>query len=211
MSNLAKKLESKFLVIDGPDGAGKTTQIELLKDFLQQSGLEVCQIRDPGGTVIGDRIREILLDRNHDRMCVECEMLLYMASRAQLAHELIRPALERGACVLSDRYISATVAYQGAGGADVKAIQTAGRIAVGGTMPDLTIVLDIESHLGLSRAKQVGQADRIESRALEYHQKVREMFLTQANDAPDRFAVVAAEGTIQDVQERLRETLASRF
>ena len=135
MDDLSKKLVGKFIVIDGPDGAGKTTQAMLLAEHLRAGGLEVRLVRDPGGTAIGDRIRQILLDRTHGEMAVECELMLYMASRAQLAAEIIRPALAAGQCVLSDRYISSTIAYQGAGGANPEAIRQAGRIAVGQTWP----------------------------------------------------------------------------
>ena len=122
MSRPLDTLAGKFIVIDGPDGAGKTTQAKLLAGFLIESGLEVQRIRDPGGTEIGDEIRTILLDNRHHKMSVQCELMLYMASRAQLAQEVIAPALAEGTCVLGDRYVSSTIAYQGAGGADVAAI-----------------------------------------------------------------------------------------
>ncbi len=133
---LAKKLAGRFLVIDGPDGAGKSTQAGLLAEHLRAGGAAVRLVRDPGGTAIGDRIRQVLLDRAHGEMAVECELMLYMDSRAQLAAEVIRPALAGGMCVLSDRYISSTIAYQGAGGMDPDAIRQAAKIAVGPAWPD---------------------------------------------------------------------------
>ncbi len=208
MSDLSDRLREKFIVIDGPDGAGKTTQAMLLAEFLQRQGTSVCAVCDPGGTPIGDRIRRILLDREHDEMSVECELMLYMASRAQLAAEVIRPALEEGRCVLCDRYISSTIAYQGAGGADVQAIRAVGRAAVGNTWPDLTIILDIDSQEGLIRAGRGGDADRIESKNLEYHRKVRELFLSQARDQPGSYAVIDASGGVDEVQQRLRDAIA---
>jgi dTMP kinase len=207
MSDPAGKLAGKFIVIDGPDGAGKTTQAQLLAEFLTESGLEIARIRDPGGTAIGDEIRTILLDRKHHKMSVQCELMLYMASRAQLASEVIAPALTAGKCVLGDRYVSSTIAYQGAGGADVQAITQAARIAVGTAMPDLTVILDIDSQLGLARAAREGQADRIESKHIDYHRKVREIFLDQARNAPDRFTVISGEGSVDDIQQQLRNTL----
>ncbi|MDP6635816.1 MAG: dTMP kinase [Phycisphaerae bacterium] len=207
MSNLADTLAGKFIVIDGPDGAGKTTQAKLLAEFLTNSGLDVQRIRDPGGTAIGDEIRTILLDNRHHRMNVQCELMLYMASRAQLAQEIIAPALAAGKCVLGDRYISSTIAYQGAGGADVEAITQAARIAVGTVMPDLTVILDIDSEIGLARAAREGQADRIESKQIEYHRKVRELFLCQAQSDPHHFAVIPADGSIDQIQLQLRDTL----
>jgi len=207
MTNPLGKLAGKFIVIDGPDGAGKTTQAQLLSEFLSESGLDVCRIRDPGGTAIGDQIRGILLDRRHGRMSVQCEMMLYMASRAQLAYEVIVPALADGKCVLGDRYVSATVAYQGAGGADIEAITHAAAIAVGDTMPDLTVILDIDPQVGLDRAARDGQADRIESKHIEYHRKVREIFLSQARNRPGYFTVIPGDGSIDKIQQQLRDTL----
>ena len=207
MSSPVEQLAGKFIVIDGPDGAGKTTQAQLLAEFLSESGLDIARIRDPGGTTIGDEIRAILLDRKHRQMSVQCELMLYMASRAQLASEVIVPALAEGKCVLGDRYVSSTIAYQGAGGANVEAITQAARIAVGAVMPDLTVILDIDSELGLTRAAREGQADRIESKHIEYHRKVREIFLSQARNQPDRFTVISGEGSVDDIQQQLRNTL----
>lgn len=206
------KLAGKFIVIDGPDGAGKSTQIKLLGQWMSQCGLSVREVRDPGGTAIGDRVRSILLDRSHGEMSVQCELMLYMASRAQLAVEVIRPALSAGHCVLCDRYISATVAYQGAGGADVEAIRKVGELAVGGLWPDLTVVLDIDSELGLARAGRAsGGHDRMEAKGLDFHRRVRKLFLQQAQQCPDRFAVIDAAGSVEAVQRRLRTEVERRF
>lgn len=209
MSGLDEQLAGKFIVIDGPDGAGKTTQAQLLAEFLTQSGLDVARIRDPGGTEIGDEVRTILLNRKHHKMSVPCELMLYMASRAQLAFEVIAPALASGKCVLGDRYVSSTIAYQGAGGADVQAITDAARIAVGDAMPDLTVILDIDSELGLARAAREGQPDRIESKHIEYHRKVREIFLAQARKQPERFTVIDGSGSVDEIQQQLRQTLGA--
>lgn len=203
MGKLSDKLAGRFVVIDGPDGAGKSTQAELLAEHLRAGGLEVTLVRDPGGTAIGDRIRQILLDRAHGEMAVECELMLYMASRAQLAAEVIRPALAAGQCVLSDRYISSTIAYQCAGGADPESVRQAGRIAVGQTWPDLTVILDLPSDAGLTRAGRADGHDRMEAKGLEFHRRVRELFLQQARQEPGRFTVVDASGSIDEVQTRL--------
>jgi dTMP kinase len=205
MNEFFEKLRGRFLVVDGPDGAGKSTQIDLLARYLRDGGLELCQVRDPGGTAIGDKIRAILLDRAHDEMSVRCELMLYMASRAQLAHQVIQPALDAGKCVLGDRYISSTVAYQGAGGVGIEEIFQAGQIAVGKTWPDLTIILDVSAETGLARIK--GGHDRIEAKALDFHRRVRELFLRQAADCPSRFAVVDATVDIAQVQQRIRRTV----
>ncbi len=195
-------------MIDGPDGAGKSTQIGMLAEFLRGRGLEVAQTRDPGGTAVGDRIRAVLLDNAHAEMAVACETMLYMASRAQLVSEVIRPALARGVCVLCDRFVSSTIAYQGAGGADPEEIRRVAEVAVGGVGPDLTVILDLGHDEGLRRAAGRAKQDRMESKGDQFHQRVREMFLAQAYAQPDKFAVIDAAGAAEQVQTRLRDELA---
>ena len=204
---LAPKLAGAFIVLDGPDGAGKSTQLSLLAERLTASGVDVCRLRDPGGTAIGDRIREILLDRKHDGMSVECELMLYMASRAQLAAEHIRPALTAGLCVLCDRFISSTIAYQGAGGADTETIRRIGQAAVGDAWPDLTVVLDVDVEIGMSRLS--GEPDRMESKSTDFHRQVRDVFLRQADDDPGRFAVVDARGDIEQTHAHVVSAIAA--
>jgi len=216
MKDLPQRLSGKFIVLDGPDGAGKSTQLSMLAEFLRGQSVDVIVARDPGGTAVGDRIRAILLDRVHEEMSVRCELMLYMASRAQLADQVLRPALAAGRCVLCDRYVSATIAYQGAGGIDAAMIRQVAEVAVGGSTasspqsglwPDLTIILDIPSEEGLSRSGKGGGKDRMESKALEFHRKVRESFLHQASESPEKFAVVDASGDVEQVQRRLRRVL----
>jgi dTMP kinase len=207
MDRLPEKLAGRFIVLDGPDGAGKSTQMALLASWLRDQGVRTVLAIDPGGTAIGQRIRQILLDRAAGEMDITCEMLLYMASRAQLVAEIIRPGLSAGACVLCDRYISSTLAYQGAGGADVETIRTIGDLAVGHTWPDLTIILDVEPQKGLARVDR--DLDRIEARGLEYHRRVRELFLRQAAGDPAHFTVVDGSGDPLSVAQRLREVISN--
>ena len=134
-----------FLVLDGPDGGGKTTQAARLADWLRERGFDVVACRDPGGTELGNRLRSILLDRHAVPISIRAEMLLYMASRAQMVEEVIRPALEAGHVVVCDRFLLATIVYQGhAGGLDPSEIAAVGKAATGGLFPDLTIVLDVD-------------------------------------------------------------------
>jgi dTMP kinase len=173
-----------FLTLDGPDGGGKTTQAARLADWLRARGFEVVTCRDPGGTAIGERIRPIILERASGHLALRAEMLLYMACRAQLVEEVIRPALESGRVVVSDRYLLANLAYQGdGGGLPVAEIAAVGRAATGGLLPDLTIVLDIDPRAARDR---IGPArDRIEDRPDEYHDRVRGGFLRAARGGPD--------------------------
>ncbi len=208
MSELADKLAGKFIVIDGPDGSGKSTQLKLLADALGAAGLEVTETRDPGGTAIGDKIRHILLDNDHTDMAIGCEILLYMASRAQLMEQVIAPAMKQNHCVLCDRWVSSTVAYQVADGtATADDILSIYELALHKVTPDLTIIVDIPPETGLTRL--TGEPDRIESKGLEFHRKVRQLFLDQAKGSPERFAVVEAAGDINEVRQRMIETVGN--
>jgi dTMP kinase len=173
-----------FLVLDGPDGGGKSTQAGRLADWLRSLGRDVVTCRDPGGTALGERLRAILLERAAVNISLRSEMLLYMASRAQLVEEVIAPALAAGGVVVSDRYLLANIVYQGsAGGLLEEEIALVGMVATGGLLPDLTIVLDIAPDTASAR---VGPArDRIEDRPLFYRERVRAGYLAAARGEPD--------------------------
>lgn len=205
MSDLAEKLAGKFIVLDGPDGSGKTTQLGLLADWLGQAGLAVLTTRDPGGTDIGERIRAILLDPKCHEMAVGCEVMLYMASRAQLMAEVIGPSLKKNQCVLCDRWVASTFAYQVAAGTRPENVLRAYKAALLDTWPDLTVILDLPAEAGLARL--AGSPDRMESKVLAFHRKVRELFLAHAAGAPQRFAVVDAAGDVDGIAARIRELL----
>ena len=207
MSQLSDNLTGRFVVIDGGDGTGKSTQLKRLASRLRADGLNVCTARDPGGTAIGERIRGVLLDSDHHEMTPVCETMLYMASRAQLVAEVIAPALAAGACVLCDRFVSATIAYQGAGGVDADSIRRVAEVAIGSTRPGLTVILDLPSDVGLGRLD--GAPDRMEAKDRRFHQRVREGFLGLAEDDPDHVAVVDAAGSVEQVHRRLCELLAA--
>jgi dTMP kinase len=187
--------------LDGLDGAGKTTQLARLADWLSGQGRRVVRCHDPGGTVVGDQIRRLLLD-TRSSMGMPCEMLLYMASRAQLVHEVIAPALAEGSVVLCDRFLLSTIVYQGhAGGMDVEQIRRVGEIATGGIGPDWTGVLDLDPRIAADRRGR--PADRIEQRSADFHAKVRAGFLAEAAREPSRIRVIAALGDEESVHQRI--------
>lgn len=200
-----EQLAGRFLVLDGPDGSGKSTQLAQLAEHIHSHGVDVLTLREPGGTAIGEKIRAILLDRAHDEMAVACELLLYMASRAQLVAQQIAPALKARKCVLLDRYVWSTVAYQGAAGADVAAIEQVARVAVDGVWPDLTMILDLPPEVGLSRLAH--PKDRLEQRDLEYHRRVRQSYLDQARRHGLGFVVIDASDGLPQVQQEIRSRL----
>jgi dTMP kinase len=195
-----------FLSLDGLDGTGKSTQCRLLAEWLRGQGREVVSAVDPGGTPLGKELREILL--SHRRQVVRsCEALLFMASRAQLVEEVIRPALAAGKVVVSDRYLLANVVYQGhAGGLDVDLLWQVGRLSTGGLEPDRTFVLDLPLEIALARRGR--PPDRMESQPLEYHRRVREGFLAEAKRRPERMTVIDARPSIDEVQAMLQREVS---
>lgn len=201
-----RRLAGKFLVFDGPDGSGKSTQCDRFAAHARRQGLRVLEVREPGGTPIGEEIRRVLLDPEHTEMHLRCELMLYMASRAQLIAERIRPALARGDLVLADRFVSSTLAYQGtAGGLSRDEIMDVARVAVGDTWPDLTVVFDVDDVTANARLNPL--LDRMERKGQEFHRRVREGFLQQARECPDRCVVVDAAAGEAEVFDELLRTL----
>jgi len=192
-----------FFSIDGGDGTGKSTQIDRFCNWLCQQGHEVVACRDPGSTPLGDVLRDVLLHRHDLDIDRRSEMLLYMAARAQLVAEVIRPALQAGKIVVADRYLLANVVYQGyGGGLDVQTLWEVGRIATGGLLPDLTIVLDLPPEVATARIHR--DPDRMEKQGLEFHTRVREGFLNEARRQPGQIVVIDASRPVDIVQEDLR-------
>lgn len=199
-------LAGRFVVLDGPDGSGKSTHARRLADCCRSAGVRVCLVREPGGTHVSERIRQLLLDHDCHDMTPICEMLLYMASRAELVHRVIRPALARGELVIADRYVSSTIAYQGAGaGVPEQAIRDVARIATGGLEPDLVIVLDVDDTVASARLGP--SRDRIEARAPAVRERVRRSFLDQAAADPARHLVISANADIDRVWSALCDGL----
>jgi dTMP kinase len=198
-----------FFSLDGGDGTGKSTQAALFCQWLRQRGRDVVACRDPGSTPLGEAVRELVLHRNNLAIHRRSEMLLYMAARAQLVEEVIRPALESGKTVVSDRYLLSNIVYQGyAGGLDVDTLWQVGRVATAGLMPDLTIVLDMPAEAAAARLTRA--LDRMEQQGEAFRARVREGFLAEAARRPEQIAVVDAAGPIDKVQAEIRR-LAARF
>jgi dTMP kinase len=206
-------LRGKFIVFDGGEGCGKTTQARLLRERLEAEGLPVLAVHDPGATRIGEMVRAILLNPENNDMAMRCEMLLYMASRAQMMVEKILPALKAGNVVISDRFVSSTLAYQlGGDGLTAKEIRDVAEVAIHGRWPDLTLIFDLPVESSVARVRPkftlfpddpaAGlDLDRIEQRSLEYHDVVRRNYLEQVKGDPKRYKVIDASRSVEDVWE----------
>jgi dTMP kinase len=204
-------MKGVFVTFEGIEGSGKSTQIGLLADHLAASGRPVTLTREPGGTPIGDQVRKILLDPASKGLDPVAELLLYAASRAQHLREVILPALEEGRVVLCDRFSDATLAYQGHGrGLDLDMIRALDRIVTGGRRPDLTILLDIGAAAGLARARgrnssrQLEHEGRFENEETAFHRRVRDGYLALAKEQPERFRVVDASRSPDEVGQGIR-------
>ena len=191
-----------FIVLDGPEGSGKSTQVELLAERLKREGIETSCVRDPGGTTVSERIRSVLLDASLPEMSPLTEMLLYMASRAEMVNRVIRPAIESGLTIVSDRFISSTVAYQGyAGGLDPGKIIRVGKIACQGYWPDLVVLLDLPAGEGFDRIRR--EHDRMELKGPAFHQQVVKGFRELARSDPKHHVLVNARGPVETVARRV--------
>lgn len=194
-----------FFSFDGVDGVGKTTQMRLFCEWLESEGHEVVSCRDPGSTALGEQVRSVLLESDPGTaISPRSEMLLYMAARAQLVEEVIRPALGAGKVVVSDRFLLANIVYQGhAGGVDLAEIRAVGQVATGGLMPDLVFLLDMAP--GEARLRMGSNLDRIEQRGDSYREKLRAGFLAEAAAMGDTVQVIDADRSIEETQRELRE------
>ncbi|MCE5302987.1 MAG: dTMP kinase [Planctomycetaceae bacterium] len=202
-------MNAQFISIDGGDGAGKSTQLKLLAAWLEQQGRPVVLCRDPGSTPLGEMVRNILLDHHNLAIHRRSEMLLYMAARAQMVEQIIRPALDQGKTVLCDRYLLANVVYQGhAGGLDVATLWQVGRVATGGLLPDATIVLDMPVEAAAARIQR--PLDRMELQGEAFHARVREGFLTEAKKSPEKIFVVDATRSVDEVQAEIQKIVGKQ-
>ncbi|MBN1282608.1 MAG: dTMP kinase [Proteobacteria bacterium] len=204
-------MRGAFITFEGIEGSGKSTQIGMLAESLSAKGLDVVVTREPGGTQIGEQIRAVLLDASHRGMTPITELMLYAAARHQHVEEVIEPALAGGRTVLCDRYADATTAYQGAARRiDPSLIKAVHQVATGGLAPGLTVLLDLPARDGLARAIDrnarggaVPGHDRFEREALEFHERVRDGYLSIAREEPDRIAVIDALGPVEEIHEKV--------
>lgn len=203
-------LAGKLIVFEGPDGSGKTTQFNRFSALCTAGGLGVTEVREPGGTGIGEEIRRLLLAHDHGDMTLRCEMLLYMASRAQLVEQTIRPAMKIGKLVLADRFVTSTLAYQGAGGGlPENEILNVAQAATGGLEPDLVVIFDVDE--STASCRRSAEPDRIEARPGDFKDRVRTSYLDQAKRWPDKHLVVDAMCDADGVFDRLITSLELRF
>jgi dTMP kinase len=202
-----------FITLEGPEGSGKSSQLPILADWLREQGYNVYTTREPGGTLISDQIRTILHDLENTAMHPRTEILLYLASRSQHVEEVIRPLLEKDTIVLCDRYADSTLAYQGYGhGVDIPTLKKLLDFSTGGLYPDLTILLDLNVEIGLERRKQSGgEWNRLDAYALAFHKRVREGYLTLVADEPQRWRIVDAAQSFDDVQKAIREVIRAEL
>lgn len=205
--------EGSFITFEGIEGSGKTTQIQFLADYLKQQGYDVLISREPGGTNLGQKIRELLLDPQSDGMDYKTEILLYAADRAQHVKEKIKPALEQGKIVISDRFVDSNLAYQAAGrGLDYQMVYQINDWVIDSTWPDLTLLLDIDIQEGLKRARALSfdaAGDRLEREVDDFHQRVREAYLEMAN--AERFALVDAGQSKVEVKKQIKKIISRRL
>ena len=201
----------QFITLEGIEGAGKSTMVTFITDLLTQSGREVVVTREPGGTLIGEQLREILLDKTNDELTDDTELMIIFAARSQHLEQVIKPALDQGKDVLCDRFTDASFAYQGGGrGMDSTRIETLETWVQQGIRPDLTLLFDLEVSVGLQRASKRSEADRFEREHIDFFERTRQCYLERARAEPARFATVDAENDIESVQAQIRQILASR-
>jgi len=194
-----------FISIEGTDGSGKSTQIELLKEYLTSRGIEATFLREPGGTEISEKIREIILDINHKEMCDVTEMLLYAAARAQVVHEVIKPLVEAGKIVICDRFVDSSYAYQSfARGLHLDDVRAVNNLAICGVLPDMTLFFDMSPDEAIARRQSATTADRLEQEPAQFHQDVYRGYKYLAAESPARIKVIDARKQISEVAQEVR-------
>jgi dTMP kinase len=203
---------SLFITLEGPEGGGKTTHAKVLAEALKEKGFDVLLTREPGGSAIGDQIRQILMSLENTSMHPSTEFLLFSASRAQHVREIIKPHLDQGGLVVSDRYYHSSLAYQGYGhGLDLDALGHVTRFATADLTPDLILLLDLPVQDGLIRRREEGDWNRLDAYEVEFHQRVREGYLSMAADDPSRWLIVDAAAPMDEIQAELQSLVFHRL
>jgi dTMP kinase len=201
-----------FITLEGPEGSGKTSHVPYLVEYLREKGYAVFPTREPGGTSIGEQIREVLHSLKNTEMHPRTETLLYQAARAQFVEQVVRPRLVSGEIVLSDRYADSTIAYQGYGHQqDLEHVRVLVKYATGGLAPDLTILLDVDVEIGIGRKTKSQEWNRLDAYTLEFHKRVRAGYLDMVKQEPKRWVVVDAGREWRGVQEELREIIIKKL
>ena len=189
-----------FITMEGPDGSGKSTQIALLREYLEKEGYQVLITREPGGNIISEAIREVILNKDFTEMSSITEMLLYAAARAQLIDQIVGPALESGQAVISDRFVDSSLVYQGiARGIGVEKVYEVNKLAIGKYMPDVTFLLDLPAEVGISRKKDQKELDRMELESLEFHKNVAQGYRDMASRFPERIRTIDATLPVEEI------------
>lgn len=201
-----------FITLEGPEGSGKTSHIPYLVEYLREKGYMVFPTREPGGTSIGEQIREVIHDMKNVEMHPRTETLLYQAARAQIVEQVIKPRLADGEIVISDRYYDSTIAYQGYGHQqNLEQVRALVKYATGGLVPDLTVLLDLDIEVGLKRKKNADEWNRMDAYTVEFHQRVRNGYHEMVKDEPNRWVVVDAEQKWEVVQEDLKRVILEKL
>ena len=202
-----------LITFEGPEGSGKTYQMSKLAEYLQQLGLPILTTREPGGTTIGDQVREVLFDHKNQEMHPRTELLLFQASRSQLVEQVILPNLKQGNIVLCDRYVDSTIAYQGYGHQQFDLQQIRGLVdfATDGLKPDLTLLLMVDVEVGLNRKVKGGEWNRLDAYQLDFHQRVLKGYLYLAKVEPDRWVMIDANKSPEEVQEAIQKIVVERL
>ena len=201
-----------FITFEGPEGSGKSTQVPILMRFLESYDIAVTATREPGGTSIGDQIREVLLSNKNTEMHPRSEILLFQASRAQLVEQVISPRISRGEVVLCDRYADSTIAYQGYGHQiDLVQLSAIVNFATGGLKPDLSILLDLDVEVGLQRRQDDGDVNRLDKFVIEFHERVRAGYHKLVSLEPERWVVIDANQSQNEVQRNIQQVVVDRL
>lgn len=202
----------RFITVEGIEGVGKSSNVAYLADLICDRGLDVVTTREPGGTPMAERIRALLLEHGNETVPDTAELLLFFAARSLHLHNLILPAIDAGSWVICDRFTDASRAYQGGGrGLDAEKIETLAAWVQDGLQPDLTLLLDAPASVGLGRVRERGVADRMDSEARSFYERVRAVYLELAKAAPERIVIIDAAGSLESVQAQISDAVSGLF